>query len=322
MEEAYFSNIKTILIEKISKAQNEVSIAVAWFTNQELLDAITECLNKNIQINLIVIDDYINRNEFSLDFSYFVAKGGHLFFSTNEKLMHNKFCIIDNNLLITGSYNWTYFAEKHNWENIIIIDTPYIIAQYQKEFNIIKEALNEQLMPYTPLTYSTQRTNNIISLDYLFTDLMLKKDKNSYEKLLALVKKDTNIPENVFNSFLQKNVFSLKLKYSLGILCFNNNFGEILKRGEVIPCEKSYDFCNPFSGQEILDNRIVYRDGNNFPFIDALPLTYPKLPQGKSKETITFKIRNDKKLYVTIYNHYSQKNIFKEYPISISNLLE
>lgn len=51
MEEAYFSNIKTILIEKISKAQNEVSIAVAWFTNQELLDAITECLNKNIQIN-------------------------------------------------------------------------------------------------------------------------------------------------------------------------------------------------------------------------------------------------------------------------------
>lgn len=320
MEEAYFSNIKTILIEKISKAQNEVSIAVAWFTNQELLDAITECLNKNIQINLIVIDDYINRNEFSLDFSYFVAKGGHLFFSTNEKLMHNKFCIIDNNLLITGSYNWTYFAEKHNLENIIITDTPYIIVQYQKEFNRIKEALNEQLMPYIPLTYSTQRTNNIISLDYLFTDLMLKKDKNSYGKLLTLVEKDTNIPENIFNSFANKNVFSLKLKHSLGILCFYNKFGEILKEGEVIPCEKSMISYNLFSGQTILENKIVYRDGNNFSFIDALHSIYPKLPQGKAKETITFKIRDDKKLYVTIYNHYYQTNIFKEYPIS--NLLE
>ena len=34
--------------------------------------------------------------------------------------MHNKYCIIDNDTVITGSYNWTTAAETKNDENITI----------------------------------------------------------------------------------------------------------------------------------------------------------------------------------------------------------
>lgn len=50
--------------------------------------------------------------------------------------MHNKFCIIDNNILITGSYNYTYLAESINSENIVVIKgVSDIIESYKIEFN-------------------------------------------------------------------------------------------------------------------------------------------------------------------------------------------
>jgi phosphatidylserine/phosphatidylglycerophosphate/cardiolipin synthase-like enzyme len=34
--------------------------------------------------------------------------------------MHDKFCVIDNQVVVTGSYNWTNNAEFRNDENITI----------------------------------------------------------------------------------------------------------------------------------------------------------------------------------------------------------
>jgi phosphatidylserine/phosphatidylglycerophosphate/cardiolipin synthase-like enzyme len=48
--------------------------------------------------------------------------------------MHHKFAIIDNHLLLTGSYNWTFAANNKNEENLMIIDDPEVIAQYQNQF--------------------------------------------------------------------------------------------------------------------------------------------------------------------------------------------
>ncbi len=53
-------------------------------------------------------------------------------------IMHHKFSIIDGNVLITGSYNWTHSAENLNDENILIIkDAENIIKEYEKEFKKI-----------------------------------------------------------------------------------------------------------------------------------------------------------------------------------------
>jgi cardiolipin hydrolase len=48
--------------------------------------------------------------------------------------MHNKFAIIDDTHLITGSFNWTVQAGKSNQENIIVVDHPYYIEKYNTEF--------------------------------------------------------------------------------------------------------------------------------------------------------------------------------------------
>jgi hypothetical protein len=56
--------------------------------------------------------------------------------------MHNKFCLIDEKVVITGSYNWSRRARK-NRENIMIIkDSPRLIGQFLGEFNQIKLFFN------------------------------------------------------------------------------------------------------------------------------------------------------------------------------------
>jgi phosphatidylserine/phosphatidylglycerophosphate/cardiolipin synthase-like enzyme len=58
--------------------------------------------------------------------------------------MHHKFAIIDNRLLLTGSYNWTFSANNRNDENLMVIDDPEIIEIFQNQF------INLWLNKYSP----------------------------------------------------------------------------------------------------------------------------------------------------------------------------
>lgn len=133
---SYFSNIRAQIREEIKNANNEILIAVYWFTNQDIFDDLIKKLLSGIKIKLIIHNDFINNREGGLDFQNFINNGGEFYFSTNENPMHNKFCVLDNRTLINGSYNWTYFAEQKNRENILIIkEEPHVITSFINEFN-------------------------------------------------------------------------------------------------------------------------------------------------------------------------------------------
>jgi phosphatidylserine/phosphatidylglycerophosphate/cardiolipin synthase-like enzyme len=48
--------------------------------------------------------------------------------------MHNKFVIVDDAYLLTGSFNWTVQAGLNNQENLLVVDAPYYIEKYNTEF--------------------------------------------------------------------------------------------------------------------------------------------------------------------------------------------
>ena len=54
--------------------------------------------------------------------------------------MHNKFCIVDGDLLVTGSFNWTMGAALRNQENIVVVGAgagaaaASVIPLYKQEF--------------------------------------------------------------------------------------------------------------------------------------------------------------------------------------------
>jgi len=138
----YFEKIEDVIIEDIKSSKKELLMAVAWFTNQKIFDVIIEKLNSisDFKAKLIVINDNINNRIGGLDFQRFVSAGGCLFFAEKNIPMHNKYMVIDSTIVITGSYNYTYYAESLNEENIIRINGGGDIVQsYVNNFNDLVE---------------------------------------------------------------------------------------------------------------------------------------------------------------------------------------
>ena len=50
-------------------------------------------------------------------------------------IMHNKFSVIDDNFVATGSFNYSANADTRNEENLVFIQSAEIANQFEKDFN-------------------------------------------------------------------------------------------------------------------------------------------------------------------------------------------
>ena len=57
----------------------------------------------------------------------------------NCYIMHHKTIVIDDQTVMTGSYNFTKSAEKSNDENLIVITDPTAVQTYLNEYNLVRE---------------------------------------------------------------------------------------------------------------------------------------------------------------------------------------
>ncbi|MBI4451889.1 hypothetical protein HY637_00530 [Candidatus Woesearchaeota archaeon] len=62
------------------------------------------------------------------------VKGTAIKFDDNGQLMHNKFCIMDGSVIITGSFNPTENDNSYNNNNIIILNSKILAGNYEDEF--------------------------------------------------------------------------------------------------------------------------------------------------------------------------------------------
>ena len=94
MVKSYFKGIKNVLLENINRAEKEIIVAVAWFTNHELFNSLCKKLQEGKNVSICIINDEINNREDGLNFQFFISLGGKLFFGKNDELMHHKYPLI------------------------------------------------------------------------------------------------------------------------------------------------------------------------------------------------------------------------------------
>lgn len=140
MVEHYSHKIQNVIQKELFKAQKSIKIAVAWFTNDLLFQPLLLKLQAGVSVELILNKDDINYStENEIDFNAFVEAGGALHWNRTKTLMHEKFCIIDDSVVIYGSYNWTNKAE-YNDESIAVSKEDGSQAFYSKLFDKLCKA--------------------------------------------------------------------------------------------------------------------------------------------------------------------------------------
>jgi len=133
--EVYFSlydNPQKEIIKNINQAEVFINIAMYIFTDREIAIPLVKAHERGVKVRV-----YLDKAQVEYKYSqsrFLVQKGIKTRISTNKYIMHHKFAIIDNRLLLTGSYNWTFSANHRNDENLMVIDDPEIIEIFQNQF--------------------------------------------------------------------------------------------------------------------------------------------------------------------------------------------
>ncbi len=109
--DVYFSNIENVIIQAIRDAKYVIWIAVAWFTSQTILEELKKRKLDGLSIRVVTSEEYSNRyllGDLAREFELITIKkkGNHR--------LHDKFCIIDFEYIMHGSYNWSENAKGNN----------------------------------------------------------------------------------------------------------------------------------------------------------------------------------------------------------------
>lgn len=132
--EAYFKNLEKQVIDVLDKAKVSIHAAMAWFTNENIKAKLIEKKNEGVDVEIVIYDDAINKKH-SVDLTelpHILVKG------SRGGIMHDKFCIIDNQMVLSGSYNWTINAETRNDEFITIQKDPISATEFTLKFKELK----------------------------------------------------------------------------------------------------------------------------------------------------------------------------------------
>jgi len=135
--EVYFSpkgGARQRLVAAIRASRESIDVAVYHITSFELADALGAAQTRGVRVRVLTDREKLQ-----------AGGGGYRILerhripvrglgSADESLMHHKFALFDGKLLATGSYNWTQSAEVANYENLVLLDDPDLVARFVGEF--------------------------------------------------------------------------------------------------------------------------------------------------------------------------------------------
>jgi phosphatidylserine/phosphatidylglycerophosphate/cardiolipin synthase-like enzyme len=137
--EVYFSpedDTLEHLLAVVNAAQESIYFLAYSFTSDELADALIEQAKSGVSVKGVFDKDQYHSNS-GTEFDRLLNAGMDVTLDGNPRLMHHKVMIIDQQIVITGSYNFSNNAERYNDENTLIIHNQGIAAEYMAEFQQI-----------------------------------------------------------------------------------------------------------------------------------------------------------------------------------------
>lgn len=116
------------ILAQLLEAKNSILVQAYSFTNPAIAGALVDAQQRGVRV-VILLDKSHRTQKYSA--AEVVTQGGiETLIDDRHAIAHNKIMIIDGQVVITGSYNFTKAAERSNAENLVIIDSSEVAAKY------------------------------------------------------------------------------------------------------------------------------------------------------------------------------------------------
>jgi phosphatidylserine/phosphatidylglycerophosphate/cardiolipin synthase-like enzyme len=115
-------------VAALGTASKSVLVQAYSFTSAPIAQALLACYRRNVPVQVIL--DRSNLGEKYSELTFFRNARIPVLVDSAHAIAHNKIIIIDDQLVLTGSFNFTTNAELHNAENLLVISDPALAALY------------------------------------------------------------------------------------------------------------------------------------------------------------------------------------------------
>lgn len=126
--------MENALLTLLDDAQTIINIALYGLNRQSVVDALIAAHNRGVTVR-VVGDDDAYTGDYQAAYQALVDAGITLVTDSSGAIEHNKFLVIDGNILWTGSTNFTDTGFTLNANNSVIITDTTLAAVYTTEFN-------------------------------------------------------------------------------------------------------------------------------------------------------------------------------------------
>ncbi len=197
-------SIKAAIVKNITSSRATIDVTAFTFTSGDIAEALYQAKERGVEIR-VIMDQTQDTKDFPV-LKFLKEEGFNLQFLKGNigGSMNNAFAIFDSSLLVTGSYTWTEYAEKFNYENAIFIDEPDVVDKYKKEFELLYDKGVEQgasrVEEAVSTSYKTDESvkqGNVKSINdnsnTITEDNVVKSVAGKYDEGLSVIKGGSQI---------------------------------------------------------------------------------------------------------------------------------
>jgi phosphatidylserine/phosphatidylglycerophosphate/cardiolipin synthase-like enzyme len=121
------------IVAQLAAAKKFVHMQAYFFSSPKIAKAVLDAQKRKIEVGVIVDKSVETANYSSADF--LANAGVATYVDSEHAIAHNKVILIDGQIIITGSFNFTASADTDNAENLLVLaNKPKLYAAFEKNF--------------------------------------------------------------------------------------------------------------------------------------------------------------------------------------------
>ena len=120
------------IVQAINASQGEVLVQAYSFTHNGIAQALVRAHQRGVKIQVLFDVNSEKTNRYVID----VLSQARIDIRYDGKhaIAHNKVMVIDESVVITGSFNFTNAAETRNAENVLVLKSDALAKRYKSEW--------------------------------------------------------------------------------------------------------------------------------------------------------------------------------------------
>lgn len=122
------------VLKAIDNAKSSILLLGYSFTSKPITDSLIKAKKRGVQVRMIFDHSQKSQKHSMAVIQALIKEKIGIRFDHSVKIAHNKIVVIDNQQILTGSYNWTHAAEFKNAENLVFIKSLEVAKKYSTYF--------------------------------------------------------------------------------------------------------------------------------------------------------------------------------------------